>query len=62
MSKGKTDQAMAIFKKIAESNKTQIPPVDDAENLLEEESHVPLWHALRSRELMRRMFIVFINM
>ena len=62
ISKGKDDQAMAIFKKIAESNKAQMPPVEDMKELLEDNTQLGFLHAFRSRELFRRMFIILINM
>ena len=62
MSRGETAKAMAIFKKIADANKTQMPPISDAKDLLKQETQLSVWHALRSRELRKRMLIVFSNL
>ena len=61
LSKGREDQAMAIFTKIAKSNKTQMPSVNDVRNLLEEKKQLGFWHVIHSRELVRRLIIVFSN-
>ena len=61
MARGETVQAMAVFKKIADANKTQMPPISDAKDLLRQETQLCVWRALRSRELRKRMLIVFSN-
>ena len=52
---------MAILKKIADSNKTQLPKMADAKQLLEKQPQLSVLQVFRSRELVKRLLIVFSN-
>ncbi|KAK7485172.1 hypothetical protein BaRGS_00023582 [Batillaria attramentaria] len=61
-SRGREDEAIEVLKRIAKSNKTQLPEIEDAKELLESETTLGFRHALKSRELIIRILIVFSNM
>nr|KAG5698235.1 hypothetical protein BaRGS_024042 [Batillaria attramentaria] len=61
-SRGRDDEAMKVLERIAKSNNTQLPKVEDAHALLEGENNLGLHHVFRSRELIKRTFIVLVNM
>ena len=52
---------MAIFKKIADSNNTKMPAIDDATELLEKGMQLSVRLVIRSREMMKRLLIVLVN-
>ncbi|XP_070190931.1 organic cation transporter protein-like [Littorina saxatilis] len=61
ISRGRDKEAMAVLQKIADSNKTPMPPIGDTKQLLEKDPQISLRHVFRSRELMKRLLIVALN-
>ena len=61
-SRGREAEAVQILEKIAASNKTKLPKVEEAKQLLEGEPSISFLNIFRSRELVVRMLIVFLNM
>ena len=61
-SRGRDGEAVRILEKIAASNRTVLPKVEDAKQLLEGEHSIGFLNIFRSRELVLRMLIVFSNM
>ncbi|XP_070190982.1 organic cation transporter protein-like [Littorina saxatilis] len=61
-SRGREEEAMKILERIAKSNKTVMPNVDDSKDLLDTKDHLSFRHALKSKELIVRVVIVLSNM
>nr|KAG5691467.1 hypothetical protein BaRGS_017310 [Batillaria attramentaria] len=61
-SRGREDEAMKVLERIAKSNNTQLPKIEDAHALLEAETALSFRNVVRSRELIVRMLIVFSNL
>ncbi|KAL8595352.1 hypothetical protein ACOMHN_020105 [Nucella lapillus] len=60
--KGRKEEALKVLEKIAASNGTTLPKVDDVTHLLEAEHSLSFLHVFKSRELVLRMLILFFNM
>ena len=61
-SRGRDEEAVRILEKIAASNGTVLPKVEDSKQLLEGEPSISFRNIFRSRELVLRMLILFSNM
>nr|KAG5711009.1 hypothetical protein BaRGS_013743 [Batillaria attramentaria] len=61
-SRGKTAEAMAVLEKVAASNNTHLPKVDETTKLVGEEKTLGFRHVFRSRELVARMLIYFFDL
>ena len=61
-SKGREKEALQVQEKIAASNKTKLPKVDDFKSLQEAEKVLSFRYVFTSRELIVRMLIVFSDM
>jgi hypothetical protein len=59
---GKDTEAFKILKRIAKSNGTSLPKIGDAKDLFEKPVPLTWAHVFRSRELRKRMAIVYSNM
>ncbi|XP_070184251.1 organic cation transporter protein-like [Littorina saxatilis] len=61
-SKGREKEALQVLEKIAASNKTKLPEVDDVTSLLDADKCLSFKFIFTSRELIVRMLIIFSNM
>ncbi|XP_076466252.1 organic cation transporter protein-like [Babylonia areolata] len=61
-SRGREAEAVKILERIAKSNKTKLPPIEDASQLMKGEEQISLRYAVRSKELLIRVIIVLSNM
>ncbi|KAK7485174.1 hypothetical protein BaRGS_00023584 [Batillaria attramentaria] len=61
-SRGREDEAMKVLERIAKSNNTRLPKIEDAHALLEADTALSFRNVVRSRELIVRMLIVFSNL
>ncbi|XP_070190976.1 organic cation transporter protein-like isoform X3 [Littorina saxatilis] len=62
-SKGREKEVLLILEKIASSNKTKLPDVDDvSKSLVEKQVSLSFIHLFKSRELIVRFVVVFSNM
>ena len=61
-SRGRGKEALKILERIASSNKTTMPHVEDMQGLLEQGDQLSFRNAIKSKELRLRAFVVLSNM